>query len=461
MGPSARWGLRGREQRCGQPPRDPLRYLADLSRVASLGGISAQERRIAIIGLGYVGLPLAVEFGKKHDTVGFDINRKRIEDLKQGIDRTLETSSEDIRAAKKLVVSTDIEDIRPCTVYIVTVPTPIDRYNRPDLTPVQKATETVGKVLKKNDIVVYESTVYPGCTEEFCVPILEGLSGLAFNKDFFCGYSPERINPGDKQHTVTKIKKVTSGSTPEVAEKVDALYRSIITAGTHRASSIKVAEAAKVIENSQRDINIAFVNELALIFERLGIDTLEVLEAAGSKWNFLPFRPGLVGGHCIGVDPYYLTHKAEEIGYHPEVILAGRRINDNMGKFVAGKIVKLMIHKEHKVRGARVLVLGVTFKENCPDIRNSRVVDIVSELRDFGCKVDVYDPWAVSDEVREEYGFPLAGEDALKPGSYDAVVLAVAPDKFRALDVASLKKPQGVIFDVKAFLDPKIIDGRL
>ena len=418
-------------------------------------------RKIAIIGLGYVGLPLAVEFGKKLETVGFDINQRRIDDLKQGVDRTLETSAEDIRAAKRLVVTTNIEDIRPCAVFIVTVPTPIDKYNRPDLTPVEKATETVGKVLKKGDIVVYESTVYPGCTEEFCVPILERLSGLKFNKDFFCGYSPERINPGDKQHTVTKIKKVTSGSTPEVAEKVDALYRTIITAGTHRASSIKVAEAAKVIENSQRDINIAFVNELALIFERLGIDTLEVLEAAGSKWNFLPFRPGLVGGHCIGVDPYYLTHKAQEIGYHPEVILAGRRINDNMGKTVADRIVKLMIHKEHKVRGARVLVLGVTFKENCPDIRNSRVVDIVSELRDFGCKVDVYDPWADSEEVVHEYGFPIVSSDALKPGSYDAVVLAVAHEKFKGLEVASLKKPHGVIFDVKAFLDPKIIDGRL
>ena len=417
--------------------------------------------KVAIVGLGYVGLPLAVEFGKKHDTVGFDINKRRIEELKKGIDRTLETSSDDIRAAERLHVTTDVEDIRSCVVFIVTVPTPIDEYNRPDLTPVERATETVGKVLKKGDIVVYESTVYPGCTEEFCVPILERLSGLIFNKDFFCGYSPERINPGDKQHTVTKIKKVTSGSTPEVAEKVDSLYRTIITAGTHRASSIKVAEAAKVIENSQRDINIAFVNELALIFERLGIDTIEVLEAAGSKWNFLPFRPGLVGGHCIGVDPYYLTHKAQEIGYHPEVILAGRRINDNMGNFVAGKVVKLMIHKGHRVQGARVLILGVTFKENCPDIRNSRVVDIVSELRDFGCKVDVHDPWAESEEVVEEYGFPLVGPSALKPGSYDAVVLAVSHEKFRALDVTSLKNTQGVIFDVKAFLDPDIIDGRL
>ncbi len=417
--------------------------------------------RIAIIGLGYVGLPLAVEFGKKYDTVGFDINKKRVEELRKGIDRTLETSAEDIRAAERLRVTTEIEDIRPCSVYVVTVPTPIDEHNRPDLTPVERATETVGKVLKKNDIVIYESTVYPGCTEEFCVPILERLSGLMFNKDFFCGYSPERINPGDKQHTVTKIKKVTSGSTAEVARKVDELYRSIITAGTHPASSIKVAEAAKVIENSQRDINIAFVNELALIFERLGIDTVEVLEAAGSKWNFLPFRPGLVGGHCIGVDPYYLTHKAEEIGYHPEVILAGRRINDNMGIFIAGKVVKLMIHKGHKVRGARVLVLGVTFKENCPDIRNSRVVDVVRELEDFGCEVDVYDPWAESGEVIHEYGFPLVDRSAITKGGYDAVILAVGHQKFRELDVASLKNANGVVYDVKSYLDPKIVDGRL
>jgi UDP-N-acetyl-D-glucosamine/UDP-N-acetyl-D-galactosamine dehydrogenase len=419
------------------------------------------DTRIAIIGLGYVGLPLAVEFGKRYETVGFDINKKRVGELKKRIDRTLETSSEDLRAAKGLRVTADIEDIRRCSVYIVTVPTPIDEHNRPDLTPVERATETVGKVLKKNDIVVYESTVYPGCTEEFCVPILERLSGLVFNKDFFCGYSPERINPGDKQHTVTKIKKVTSGSTPEVARKVDAIYRSIITAGTHPASSIKVAEAAKVIENSQRDINIAFVNELALIFDRLGIDTLEVLEAAGSKWNFLPFRPGLVGGHCIGVDPYYLTHKAQEVGYHPEVILAGRRINDNMGIFIAGKVVKLMIHRGHKVRGARVLVLGVTFKENCPDIRNSRVVDIVRELKEFGCKVEVHDPWALSDEVAEEYGFPLVERKALKPGTYDAVILAVAHGKFRGLDVASLTRANGVLYDVKSCLDREVVDGRL
>jgi UDP-N-acetyl-D-galactosamine dehydrogenase len=416
---------------------------------------------IGIIGLGYVGLPLAVEFGKLHETIGFDINEGRVEELKNGIDRTLETSSDDIRSAKHLRVTTDIEDIRSCNFYIITVPTPIDGHNRPDLTPIQRASETIGRVLASGDIVIYESTVYPGCTEEYCVPILESISGLVFNKDFFCGYSPERINPGDKQHTVTKIKKVTSGSTPDVAGKVDDLYRSIITAGTHLASSIKVAEAAKVIENSQRDINIAFVNELALIFDRLGIDTLEVLEAAGSKWNFLPFRPGLVGGHCIGVDPYYLTHKAEEIGYHPEVILTGRRINDNMGIYIAGQIVKLMIHKGHKVRDSRVLVLGATFKENCPDIRNSRVVDVVNELEDFGCEVDVCDPWADSDEVVAEYGFPLVGSGTLAPGSYDAVVLAVAHEKFRDLDVASFIGSDGVIYDVKSFLDPKVVDGRL
>jgi len=417
--------------------------------------------KIAIIGLGYVGLPLAVEFGKKYDTVGFDINQKRIDELKKGIDRTLETGAEDLKAAKRLLYTTNLEDMRPCNVHIVTVPTPIDGFKRPDLSLVERATETVGKVLKKDDIVVYESTVYPGCTEEFCVPILERLSGLKFNVDFFCGYSPERINPGDKQHTVTKIKKVTSGSTPATARKVDELYKSIITAGTHPVSSLKVAEAAKVIENSQRDINIAFINELALIFDRMGIDTLEVLEAAGSKWNFLPFRPGLVGGHCIGVDPYYLTHKAQEIGYHPEVILAGRRINDNMGIFIANKIVKLMIHKGHKVDGARVLVLGITFKENCTDIRNSRVVDIIEELKDFGCKVDVYDPWAESGDVMHEYGFPLVGKEQLEADGYDAVVLAVAHDKFREIDIASMKRKNGVIYDVKSFLDPAIIDGRL
>jgi len=417
--------------------------------------------KIAVIGLGYVGLPLAVEFGKKYDTVGFDISRKRIDELTRCVDRTLETTTEDIRGAKRLSFTTNVEDIRSCNTMIVTVPTPIDEFKRPDLSLVEKATETVGTVLKKGDIVVYESTVYPGCTEEFCVPILERLSGLVFNTDFFCGYSPERINPGDKQHTVTMITKVTSGSTPETMKRVDELYASIITAGTHPVSSIKVAEAAKVIENSQRDINIAFVNELALIFDRLGIDTLEVLEAAGSKWNFLPFRPGLVGGHCIGVDPYYLTHKAQEIGYHPEVILAGRRINDTMGIVIANKVVKLMIRKGHTVRGARVLVLGITFKENCTDIRNSRVVDIITELGDFGCIVDVFDPWAEEDDVRHEYGLRLSGEKDLEPGRYDAVVLAVAHERFRSLDVAALTGANGVIYDVKSFLDPAIVDGRL
>ena len=417
--------------------------------------------KIAIIGLGYVGLPLAVEFGKMYDTVGFDISRKRIDELKKGVDHTLETNIEDLKSAKRLLYTANAEDIRPCNFYIVTVPTPIDKFKRPDLSLVEGATETVGKVLKKGDIVIYESTVYPGCTEELCVPILERLSGLAFNEGFFCGYSPERINPGDKQHTLTKIKKVTSGSTPEATKKVDELYRSIITAGTHPVSSIKVAEAAKVIENSQRDINIAFINELALIFERMGIDTLEVLEAAGSKWNFLPFRPGLVGGHCIGVDPYYLTHKAQEIGYDPEVILAGRRINDNMGIFIANKVVKLMIRKGHKIDGARVLVLGITFKENCTDIRNSRVVDIVKELRDFGCRVDVCDPWAESDDVREEYGFSLTGAKELEKGGYHAVILAVAHDRFREMDIVSLRREDGVIYDVKSFLDPGVVDGRL
>jgi UDP-N-acetyl-D-galactosamine dehydrogenase len=430
-------------------------------RWESRRGVFMGTVRIAIIGLGYVGLPLAVEFGKRYDTVGFDISEKRIEELRRGRDRTLETDAEDLKTAKRLTFTTSLDDIRTCDFYIVTVPTPIDKFNRPDLSLVEKATETVAKVLKKGDIVVYESTVYPGCTEEFCVPILERLSGLAFNEDFFCGYSPERINPGDKQHRLTKIKKVTSGSTPETARKVDEIYRSIITAGTHPVTSLKVAEAAKVIENSQRDINIAFINELALIFERMGIDTLEVLEAAGSKWNFLPFRPGLVGGHCIGVDPYYLTHKAQELGYHPEVILAGRRINDNMGVFIANKVVKVMIHKGHTVYGSRVLILGLTFKENCTDIRNSRVVDIVRELKEFGCAVDVYDPWAESDDVMHEYGFPLIGETELNAGGYDAIILAVAHEKFRALDVAGLKKENGVIYDVKSFLDPKTIDERL
>ena len=414
--------------------------------------------KISIIGLGYVGLPLAVEFGKKYDVLGFDINKERIAELENGYDRTLEVDEQNLKSSAGLKFSSNKEDLKSCDIFIVTVPTPVDEHKRPDLTPLIKASETVGSALKKGDIVIYESTVYPGCTEEDCVPVLERVSGLKFNEDFFCGYSPERINPGDKEHTVTKILKVTSGSTPEIADKVDALYGSIITAGTHKASSIKVAEAAKVIENSQRDINIAFVNELAILFAKMGIDTLEVLKAAGTKWNFLPFKPGLVGGHCIGVDPYYLTFKAESLGYHPEVILSGRRINDNMGAYVAKEVIKLLIKKSHKVDGARVLVLGITFKENCPDIRNSRVIDVISELRDFGCEIDVYDPWADEAEVKHEYGLTLVGE----PGSnYEAVVLAVAHEKFRGLDVTSLKNPNGVIYDIKGFLDLGSVDKRL
>ena len=413
--------------------------------------------KISIIGLGYVGLPLAVEFGKKYDVLGFDINKERIAELENGYDRTLEVDEQNLKSSAGLKFSSNKEDLKSCDIFIVTVPTPVDEHKRPDLTPLIKASETVGSALKKGDIVIYESTVYPGCTEEDCVPVLERVSGLKFNEDFFCGYSPERINPGDKEHTVTKILKVTSGSTPEIADKVDALYGSIITAGTHKASSIKVAEAAKVIENSQRDINIAFVNELAILFAKMGIDTLEVLKAAGTKWNFLPFKPGLVGGHCIGVDPYYLTFKAESLGYHPEVILSGRRINDNMGAYVAKEVIKLLIKKSHKVDGARVLVLGITFKENCPDIRNSRVIDVISELRDFGCEIDVYDPWADEAEVKHEYGLTLVGE----PGSnYEAVVLAVAHEKFRGLDVTSLKNPNGIIYDIKGFLDTKLVDKR-
>ena len=414
--------------------------------------------KISIIGLGYVGLPLAVEFGKKYDVLGFDINKERIAELENVYDRTLEVDEQNLKSSAGLKFSSNKEDLKSCDIFIVTVPTPVDEHKRPDLTPLIKASETVGSALKKGDIVIYESTVYPGCTEEDCVPVLERVSGLKFNEDFFCGYSPERINPGDKEHTVTKILKVTSGSTPEIADKVDALYGSIITAGTHKASSIKVAEAAKVIENSQRDINIAFVNELAILFAKMGIDTLEVLKAAGTKWNFLPFKPGLVGGHCIGVDPYYLTFKAESLGYHPEVILSGRRINDNMGAYVAKEVIKLLIKKSHKVDGARVLVLGITFKENCPDIRNSRVIDVISELRDFGCEIDVYDPWADEAEVKHEYGLTLVGE----PGSnYEAVVLAVAHEKFRGLDVTSLKNPNGIIYDIKGFLDTKLVDKRL
>jgi UDP-N-acetyl-D-galactosamine dehydrogenase len=413
---------------------------------------------IGVIGLGYVGLPLAVEFGKKYPVTGFDIHQQRIDELVAGHDRTLETSDEDLKTAIHLKYTTHLDDLRTCNYFIVTVPTPIDKHKRPDLTPLIKASESVGKVLKKGDIVIYESTVYPGATEEECVPILEKHSGLKFNQDFFCGYSPERINPGDKVHTVTKILKVTSGSTPEIAVKVDNLYKSIITAGTFMASSLKVAEAAKVIENSQRDINIAFVNELALIFNKMGIDTHEVLAAAGTKWNFLKFFPGLVGGHCIGVDPYYLTHKAQELGYNPEIILAGRRLNDNMGFYVANRVIKRMIHNGHTIAGSRVLVLGITFKENCPDIRNSRVVDVVAEFKEYSCQVDVFDPWADAAEVKHEYGLDMVD----KPGSnYDAIVLAVAHNEFKEMDIRAMGQKEAVLYDLKGLLDKSIVDERL
>ena len=406
--------------------------------------------KIAIIGLGYVGLPLAHAFAEKHQVIGFDIAQDRINELMDGKDRTLELSKEQVKEAiaNGMKFTCKLDEIADCNIYIVTVPTPIDKYKKPDLTPLIKASETIGKILKKDDIVIYESTVYPGATEEDCVPILEQYSGLTFNKDFFCGYSPERINPGDKVHTVTKIKKVTAGSTPEIGKKVDALYASIITVGTHLASSIKVAEAAKVIENTQRDLNIAFVNELAIIFNKLGIDTNAVLEAAGTKWNFLPFKPGLVGGHCIGVDPYYLTHKAQEIGYNPEVILAGRRINDNMGIYVANQVIKLMIKKGQKIAGAKVLVLGITFKENCPDIRNSRVIDVIKELQDFGCEIAISDYWANATEVKQEYGLDLITDVNIQ--DYDAVILAVAHDEYKKLDLKT--SAQQVIYDIKGLL---------
>lgn len=414
--------------------------------------------KIGIIGLGYVGLPLAVEFGKKFEVIGFDINKTRIDELGKGIDRTREVESGELLESTGLKFTTQIEELGGANVFIVTVPTPIDEFKKPDLTPLIKASETVGKVLKPGDIVVYESTVYPGCTEEVCIPVLEKHSGLRFNIDFFCGYSPERINPGDKLHRVTDIKKVTSGSTPEIADRVDALYRSIIKAGTHKASSIKVAEAAKVIENSQRDLNIAFVNELALIFDRIGIDTHEVLEAAGTKWNFLPFKPGLVGGHCIGVDPYYLTHKAESLGYNPQVILSGRRINDNMGVYIANTVIKLMTQHKHTIHDAAILVLGITFKENCPDIRNSRVVDVISELKSFGAKVDVYDPHADKTEVLHEYGLGLSSSLDKK---YQAVVMAVAHDEFKTLDWANFTQPNAVVYDVKGVLPRPVVTARL
>ena len=421
------------------------------------------EKAIAIIGLGYVGLPLAVEFGKNRSVIGFDIQRTRILELQAGNDHTLECSSEELRAASHLSYSCDIEDLRRAQVYIVTVPTPVDAANRPDMTPLLKASETVGKVLKSGDVVIYESTVFPGATEEICVPVLEKFSGLKFNSGFFCGYSPERINPGDKEHRLPTIKKVTSGSTPEVAKAVDQLYAEIITAGTHLASSIKVAEAAKVIENTQRDLNIALMNELSLIFHHLGIDTLEVLQAAGTKWNFMPFRPGLVGGHCIGVDPYYLTHKAQEVGYHPEVILAGRRINDSMAGHVADSTVKLMLRKGKPVLGSRVLVLGLSFKENCPDLRNTKVVDIISTLKSYNCEVDIYDPWINDDEAMEEYGLTCLREKP-EQGGYAAIILAVGHREFLDMGTSGIKscgEPGAVLFDVKSILPMGDVDGRL
>ncbi|MBO5695730.1 MAG: nucleotide sugar dehydrogenase [Lentisphaeria bacterium] len=418
--------------------------------------------KIAVIGLGYVGLPLAIAFGKKYDTCGFDIKKSRLDALRNGIDTTRESDPEQLRAATRLTFTDDPELIRDATVFIVTVPTPVDKYNRPDLTPLYRASETVGSVLKKGDIVIYESTVYPGCIEEDCVPVLEKFSALKFNTDFFCGYSPERVNPGDKLHTLENTVKITAGSTPETADLVDALYNSILKNGTHRASSIKVAEAAKVIENAQRDLNIAFVNELAKIFHIIGIDTHEVLAAAGTKWNFLNFKPGLVGGHCIGVDPYYLTHKAQSLGYLPEVILAGRRMNDGMGKYVAEQIVKLMIRNEKKVLNAKVLQLGITFKENCPDIRNSRAIDVVRALEEFGCSVDVADPLADPEEVFAEYGIRSVQDvKTLRSNNYEAVILAVAHRDFLALNLADLHDGTAVIYDIKGILPADQISGRL
>jgi UDP-N-acetyl-D-glucosamine/UDP-N-acetyl-D-galactosamine dehydrogenase len=423
--------------------------------------------RIAIIGLGYVGLPLARLLATKYPVIGFDINTARIDELNKGIDNTLEVEEELLKSVlsssknmeKGLFCSAKVIDIQSCNYYIITVPTPVDKHNRPDLTPLYKASETVGAVLKKGDIVIYESTVYPGVTEEECVPVLERISGMKFNEDFFAGYSPERINPGDKEHTVEKILKVTSGSTPEIGQKVDALYRSVITAGTHLAPTIKVAEAAKVIENSQRDLNIAFVNELAKIFNLMGIDTHDVLNAAGTKWNFLPFKPGLVGGHCIGVDPYYLAQKAEELGYHPEIILAGRRMNDGMGAYVAKEVVKLMINKGVNIKDSELLMLGITFKENCPDVRNTKVVDVISALKDFGLKVSIYDPWADPKEVMHEYGLTIT--NTVPSQKFDAVVLGVAHTEFLDLDFGNLLHKDGVLYDVKGILNSERVDGKL
>ncbi|PTQ99322.1 UDP-N-acetyl-D-galactosamine dehydrogenase [Mucilaginibacter yixingensis] len=428
---------------------------------------NAADCRIAVIGLGYVGLPLATAFSNKYRVLGFDIDEKRIEILQRAEDDTNEVDNEELRRAMNnynghgLRVSANVELLRECNVYIVTVPTPIDRFKAPDLGPLLRASEMLGKVLKKDDVVIYESTVYPGCTEDDCVPVLEKFSGLKFNVDFFCGYSPERINPGDKLHTVTSIIKVTSGSTPQTAQFVDQLYKSIITAGTHLAPSIKVAEASKAIENAQRDVNISFVNELALIFDRIGLDTTDVLEAAGTKWNFLKYKPGLVGGHCIGVDPYYLVHKAESLGYHPEVILSGRRVNDNMGIFVANKVVKLLIARNNFINGAKALILGITFKENCPDIRNSRVMDIYNELTQFGIDVDVHDPHADAAKVKHEYGIELSPRLTDIAHRYDAIILAVAHAEYQQADITKLKTSSGVIFDTKAFLPRSASDGRL
>ncbi len=427
------------------------------------------NHKIAIIGLGYVGLPLAVEFGKKFKVIGFDINQSRVDELNAGHDATLEVDDKNLQAALAaggevgLVLSTNLDEVKDCNIYIVTVPTPIDKYKRPDMNPLIKASETVGKVISKGDIVIYESTVYPGATEEDCLPVVEKVSGLKFNEDFYAGYSPERINPGDKVNTLLTIKKVTSGSNPEIANIVDDLYNSILLNGTHKATSIKVAEASKVIENAQRDLNISFVNELALIFDRLGIDTNEVIDAAGTKWNFLKFRPGIVGGHCIGVDPYYLAFKAESVGYYPDVIRSGRRVNDNMAGFVADKVVKLMIAKGLVILDSKVLLLGVTFKENCPDIRNTKVVDIVDELQQFGCKLDIYDPWASQAEVKHEYGIQTMEKNAdIYAQKYDAIILAVSHDQYKELDMKRLTNGnKSVIFDIKGFLPKEMVDGRL
>ncbi|NOJ20340.1 Vi polysaccharide biosynthesis UDP-N-acetylglucosamine C-6 dehydrogenase TviB [Vibrio jasicida] len=424
--------------------------------------LSLDNARVGIIGLGYVGLPLAVEFGKKAPTIGFDINQARIDELTAGRDSTLECSDNELAEAIHLSYTASLKDLKECNVYIVTVPTPIDEHKQPDLTPLIKASEALGTVVSEGDVIIYESTVYPGATEEDCIPVVERVSGLKFNQDFFAGYSPERINPGDKEHRVTNILKVTSGSTPEVAEYVDQLYKTIITAGTHKASSIKVAEAAKVIENTQRDVNIALINELSIIFNKLGIDTLEVLEAAGTKWNFLPFRPGLVGGHCIGVDPYYLTHKAQSVGYHPEMILAGRRLNDGMGQYVVSQLVKKMLKKRIHVEGANVLVMGLTFKENCPDLRNTKVVDIVSELKEYNINVDIMDPWCSNAEAQHEYGLTLCEKE--QQGHYDAIIMAVSHNEFKEMGVEKIRalgKPAHVLYDLKYVLDKESVDMRL